>query len=113
MALGTLVAKTVRRCCHSRTDCRPVFYQPDFHPLQIFQEPIVIERHGTYDVRPARKCDDPYPVVRPAFDEFTRYLSDRIDPGRLFASDLEILRQHRARYVEGEHDIDSARFDSR
>ena len=60
----------------------PSSTSPIFDPLEIFQQPIVIQRHRAHDIGPAGKRDDADAIVRPAFDEFARHLADGVDPGR-------------------------------
>ena len=62
-----LSVQPVRRRRHRRTDRRPVLDQADPHPLEILQEPIMIEGQRTNDIGPAGKGDDPDPIVRPGF----------------------------------------------
>jgi len=81
--------KRFARRRHARTDRGPVFHQSDLHPLEIFLEPVMIERHRAHHIRPASERDDADPVVRPGFDEFARHFPDRVDPGGLFATDRE------------------------
>ena len=110
VALGTFVVQPVRRRCHPGSDRGPVFDHAGLNPLQVLQEPVVIQCHRADHVRAAGEGDNPDPVVRPAFDEFARHFADRFNSGRGFPSDLEVFRQHRLGNIEGEHDIDAARF---
>ena len=71
----------------------------------------MIEGQRTNNIGPAGEGDDSDPIVRPAFDELSCYLANRIDPRRGIAADREILGQHRARNVEHDHNVDTARFD--
>ena len=70
----------------------------------------MIERHRADDVGLSAESDDSDSVVRPSLNEFARDFPHRIEAGRLFATDGEVFRQHRAGNIEHEHDVDAARF---
>src|SRR5882757_2507548 len=95
---------------HSRTNGSVSLNQSDAHPIEILQQPVVIERHRADDVRLSTKSDDTNPVVGPSGNEFARDFSYRVETSRLFAADGEVSRQHGARNIEHEHDIDPTRF---
>src|SRR6266576_329897 len=95
---------------HSRTNRSVSFNQSDAHPIEILQQPVVIERHRTDDVGLSTKSDDTNSVVWSSGNEFARDFSYRVEASRLFAADGEVFRQHGARNIEHEHDVDSARF---
>ena len=73
----------------------------------------MIERHCAYHVGPASERNDADAVVWPRLDEIAGDLANGVDAGGRLSADFEILRQHRGRYVQGEHDIDPARLDLR
>ena len=110
-ALGMFVVQPIRRRGHGRANRGAIFHQPNSNALQILHKPVMIQRHRADDIGPAGKSNEADAIVRPTFDELAGYFANGVKARRAIAADGEIFRQHRARNIEHEHDVDPARLD--
>src|SRR3954454_7543486 len=108
-----LVVQPIAARSHCRSNGGAAFNEPDANTLEILQQPVVVERHRADDVGRCPERNDADPVVRPAFNEISRYFPDSVEACDTITADCEILRQHGIRNVEDEHDVDTAGFDFR
>src|SRR5207244_9067086 len=77
----------------------------------MLQEPDMIERQWTDEIRMSCERNDADAIVRTSFNEFARDLFYRIKPARAIMADGEVLEQHGGRDIEQQHDVNSARLD--
>src|SRR5438445_13454097 len=104
------IVQPIAGCGHGRTNGSISFDQSDAHPLELLQQPIVIERHRTDDVGLSTQSDDTNPVSRAAGNEFAADFSHCMETRRLSAAEGEVFRRPGARNTELAADVASARF---
>src|SRR6266478_1232376 len=105
------IVESIGGRCHGRANRSGIFDEADPYAIEILQKPVVIQRHGTHDIWTTGECDNADAIVWSSFYEFACDFADRIDSRRFLPADGKIFRQHRARDVEHEHDINPARLD--
>ena len=103
-----LVLEAVGRGSQRRANGRAVLDKTDFRPLEILQEPIVVQRERADQIRAPGKGHDTDAVIRSLLDEFLCHAFHRLEPVGPLHADGKILGQHRARHVDDQHDIHAA-----
>src|SRR5437870_13853902 len=105
------IAQSICSRCHVRSNRSAIFDEADPYAIEILQKPIVIESHGTHDIRTTGECDNADAIIWSYFYKFPCDFADRIDSRRFLPPDRKIFRQHRAGDVQPQHDINPARLD--
>src|SRR5690625_685803 len=101
------ILKPVRRRSDRTPDRRPIFNHSDLQIPQSAQKPRVIRRRRTDQIRKTGESDQPDPIVRTRLDKLRHHSNNRGQPILTAAIDHEIVRPHRRRKIDRQHDVNS------
>ena len=82
----------------------------DVQPLEIFDEPVVIERQRAGEIRHAGKRDQADAVVGPFLDEILQHAGRDGEAREFFRRPAHVNRLHGPRQIQHEHDVNARRL---
>ena len=99
--------QATRRGCQGRAKSRTVLDHPNLGPLQVLQQPAVIESERTLGIGTGAEQDQAYPISAAGGHKISDNRLHHLQPVGPPGIQMEVFGQHAARNINGQYNIDT------